>query len=240
MQQPASVNFAYHALAPIGAACQPCTMRIRLKDFRLRLRLTLEDMAERSGFSTSQLSRWEAGASNIPSERLPDLARAYECRIGDIFEEDDSPFTSVGPTLYVKAEVAAGVWKEQPLRDREEWEAFTGRADISAPLEDRGGMRVIGESMNLLYPHGTIVEYVKLFSAAELESGRRVIVQRRRSDDTYEVTVKEYFQDELGRQWLVPRSTHPQFQTPQRLDEPEEGVEEVVILAIVVASVRPE
>lgn len=215
-------------------------MRIRLKEFRKRLGLSLEQMAERSGFSESQLSRWEAGVSNIPSERLPLLAKAYECRVGDIFDDSDSEFLPIGPTLYVKGEVAAGVWKPQPERDPDDYETFTGRADIEAPLQDRGGMRVIGESMNLVYPHGSIVEYVKVFSLDEIKTGQRVIVQRIRDDGEYEVTVKEYLLDDLGHEWLVPRSSHPQFQTPQRVDQPEPGIVEVRILAVVVASVRPE
>lgn len=216
-------------------------MRIRLKEFRKRLGLSLEAMAERTDFSESQLSRWEAGASNIPSERLPLLAKAYECRVGDIFDDSDSGFLPIGPTLFVKGEVAAGQWRRAIEWPSDEWTTFTGRPDIEAALQDRGGMRVVGESMNLLYPHGTIVEYVKLIAAPQLlESGKRVIVQRERADETYEVTVKEYIVDDLGRQWLVPRSTHPEFQTPWRADEPEEGIVETRILAVVVASVRPE
>lgn len=220
--------------------CQPCIMRIRLKALRQRLHLTLEGMAERSGFSPSQLSRWEAGSSNIPSARLPDLAKAYQCRVGDIFDDDDSPFVALGPTLYVKGEVAAGVWRDQPERDPDEWETFTGRSDINAALADRGGMRVVGESMNLLYPHGSIVEYVTLLGGAELATGKKVIVQRVRSDGSTEVTVKEFFIDDMDREWLVPRSSHPEFQRPIRLDSHEDDVVEVRILAVVVSSVRPE
>jgi hypothetical protein len=103
-------------------------------------------------------------------------------------------------------------------------------------------MRVVGESMNLLYPHGTIVEYVKLLAAPELlVSGKRVIVQRERADGSFEVTVKEYVVDDEGRQWLVPRSTHPEFQTavagrPARRRHRRNRDH----LAVVVASVRPE
>jgi transcriptional regulator with XRE-family HTH domain len=216
-------------------------MRIRLKEFRKRLGISLETMAERTGVSESQLSRWEAGASNIPSERLPLLAKGYECRVGDIFDDSDSGFLPIGPTLYVKGEVAAGQWREAVERPPDEWTVFTGRADIATPLLDRGGMRVVGESMNLLYPHGTIVEYVKLIAAPQLlESGKRVIVQRERADGTYEVTVKEYVVDDAERQWLVPRSTHPEFQTPWRVDQPEDGIIGTEILGVVVASVRPE
>lgn len=62
-------------------------MRLRLKELRERLGLTLEQMAERAPYSVSQLSRWENGKSNIPSERLPELAQAYGAStVAELFE----------------------------------------------------------------------------------------------------------------------------------------------------------
>lgn len=215
-------------------------MRIRLRDFRERLGITLEEMAERTGHSISQLSRWEAGKSNIPSERLPDLARHYQCRIGDIFEDEDSPFTPLGPTLHVRGPVAAGRWREVWEEPEEEWKTFTGRTDVTAPLRDRFGVRVEGESMNDLYPHGTILECVSFLGGAEIASGKRVIVERTNEDGEREVTVKELHIDEEGNHWLVPRSSHPAFQTPVRADVPDPGIIEVRVIGIVVGSYRPE
>lgn len=214
-------------------------MRIRLRQFRDRLRLTLEEMAEKSGYSVSQLSRWENGASNIPSERLPALALAYECRIADIFDED-SPFLQLGPTLPIIGEVAAGVWHEVWQWEEQRWESFTGRSDVNAPLTHRFGLRVVGDSMNDVYPHGTVVECVTLLGGAELQPGKRVVVQRKREDGEFEVTVKEYVLDEDENEWLVPRSNRPEFQTAMRMDEKQPGIEEITIIAVVVASVRPE
>jgi transcriptional regulator with XRE-family HTH domain len=215
-------------------------MRIRLREFRKRLGLTLDEMAERAGFSTSQLSRWEAGSSNIPSERLPDLAKAYECRVGDIFTDDDSPFVPLGPTLYVRGPVAAGQWYEVWEEPEDEWKSFTGRADVTAPLRDRFGVRVEGESMNEAYPHGTILECVSFLGGAEIASGKRVIVERTRVDGEREVTVKELHRDENGIEWLVPRSSNPAFQSPIRADEQEDGIVQVRVIGVVVGSYRPE
>lgn len=215
-------------------------MRIRLREFRDRLGLSQEDIAERAGFSVSQISRWEAGGSNIPSERLPILAKAYECRIADIFEEDESPFVPLGPTLYVKGPAAAGQWKDVWQEPESAWKAFTGRADVTTPLRDRFGIRVEGDSMNDVYPHGTIVECIAFFGGAEIENGRRVVVQRRRNGDEYEVTIKEYQRGEDGVEWLVPRSSNPNFQAPIRVDQQEPGIDEVRIIGIVVSSIRPE
>lgn len=215
-------------------------MRIKLKQFRDRLGLTLEDMAARADFSTSQLSRWEQGKSNIPSERLPDLARAYHCRISDIFEEDDSPFVPLGPTLYVRGPVQAGKWREAWETPVDEQTPFTGRIDVTAPIEHRFGVRVEGESMNEVYPAGTILECVSFLGGAEIENGRRVVVSRRRNGTEFEVTVKEYHRDANGIEWLVPKSRHPEFQMPIRADDQPPGIDEVQIIGIVVGSYRPE
>lgn len=215
-------------------------MQVRLRFFRERLGLTLEDMAERTGFSTSQLSRWEAGKSNIPSERLPDLALHYECRIGDVFAEDESPFVPLGPRLYVRGPVAAGLWQEVWEEPEDEWKAFTGRADVTAPLRDRFGVRVEGESMNDIYPHGTILECVSFLGGAEISSGKRVIVERTNMDGEREVTVKEFHRDEDGTEWLVPRSSNPSFQTPIKVGEQDANIAQVRVIGVVVGSYRPE
>ncbi|WP_182849678.1 helix-turn-helix domain-containing protein [Pelagerythrobacter aerophilus] len=220
--------------------CEPCAMRIKLKQFRERLGLTLEAMADRSGFSVSQLSRWESGNNNIPSERLPELARSYECRIGDIFEEDDSPFEALGPTLYVKGDVQAGVWKEAWQFAEDEWERYTGRADIKVSLRERFGLRVVGESMNQVYPHGTILDCVAYTGDQTIPNGKRVIVQRIRNGDETETTVKEYHRDADGVEWLVPKSDNPAFQSSFRVDQEEEGVSQAHIIGIVVAAIIPE
>lgn len=215
-------------------------MRIRLREFRDRLGLTLEEMAERTGHSTSQLSRWEAGKSNIPSERLPDLARHYECRVGDIFDDEDSPFVPLGPTLYVRGPVQAGQWREVWEEPEDTWKSFTGRSDVTAPLRDRFGVRVEGESMNDIYPHGTILECVSFLGGAEIASGKRVIVERLRTDGEREVTVKELHRDDQGIEWLVPRSSNPAFQTPVRADQQEPDIMQVRVIGVVVGSYRPE
>jgi transcriptional regulator with XRE-family HTH domain len=240
VQMPRKGNFAYHAVAHVCTPCKAVDMRVRLRDFRDRMGLSQEDMAARTGYSVSQISRWEAGVSNIPSERLPVLAEAYECRIADIFDEDDSPFEALGPTLYVKGIAQAGQWAEVWQDPPSEWKHFPGRSDVTALLRDRFGIRVKGDSMNEVYPDGTIVECVAFHGGVEIENGRRVVVQRRRNGTEFEVTIKEYYRDADGIEWLVPRSTNPAFQSPIRADQQEPNIDEVQIIGIVVGSYRPE
>lgn len=210
-----------------------------LKAMRKRAGLTQPAIAEALGVSIPQVSRWETGDNNIPSDRLPALAAAYQATIGELFESE-LPFLPIGPQLYVKGAVQAGEWVDAFEWPEEDWKTFYGRPDITVPIESRFGLRVVGNSMSAVYPHGSIVECVKLMHGAELVSGKRVVVIRQRDDLELEATVKEYVVDENGVQWLWPRSLHPEFQTPWRIDAPEPGIVSVEVVAVVVAATRYE
>jgi transcriptional regulator with XRE-family HTH domain len=215
-------------------------MHIRLKEFRDRLGLTLEEMAERTTFSVSQLSRWESGNNNIPSGNLPMIAQAYRCRIQEIFDDGDVHLLAPGPQLFVKGSVQAGYFTESWEVPEDQWERYTGRADISVPARKRFGLKVVGESMNRVYRPGTILDCVQYGGESQIPNGKRVIVRRRRFDGGVELTVKEYLRDGDGIEWLVPQSDNPAFQAPFRCDQPSEGIEAIEIIAIVVASIQPE
>jgi transcriptional regulator with XRE-family HTH domain len=209
-----------------------------LQAIRKRAHLTQGDVAERLGVSVPQISRWEGGRDNIPSNRLPSLAEAYGASIGEIF--GDTEYQPLGPRLFVKGSVAAGVFKEAWEVDPDEWEVFTGRADIAAPAQRRFGLRVVGDSMNEVYPPGTVLECVQYEADELIPSGKRVIAVRHRGDGTMEATVKELVRDGDGVEWLVPRSTNPSFQA-FRGDQPDSpDITRVEIVAVVVGSYRPE
>lgn len=94
-------------------SCKAPRVQINLRLLRDRLGLTLEQMAERAPYSVSQLSRWEAGTSNIPSGNLPALAKAYNCRVQDIFSDDgDAPLLL--PSEDTLTEALRGVQQELP------------------------------------------------------------------------------------------------------------------------------
>ncbi|WP_411340341.1 LexA family transcriptional regulator [Sphingopyxis sp. J-6] len=209
-----------------------------LRQLREALGLSQEVIADRLGCSVSQVSRWEAGRSNIPSERLPELARAYEARVADIFQDDDGKMVPLGPQIPIRGKVAAGVWAEA-------WDitdqglTMMGRADSDVPLRDRFGVIVEGDSMSEKYPSGTFLDCVAFYANIQIQSGRRVIVQRRNLSGEIEVTVKEYRIDDDGIEWLVPRSHNPSFQA-FRVDQPGDDIEEVQIVGVVIGAYLPE
>jgi transcriptional regulator with XRE-family HTH domain len=209
-----------------------------LKSARRRRGITQAELAEAVGVEQPTVQRWESGKRTPDTGQLLMLAEALGVEPGELF--DGSSIVPLGPRLFVKGEVAAGVWREAWEIEADEWEAFTGRADIEAPMRTRFGLRVVGDSMDLLYPHGSIVECVFVDSGEKLESGRRVVVERVRHSQERETTVKEYQVDREGREWLVPRSSNPAFQTPIQISVEDPEIEVVRIIAIVVGSYRSE
>ncbi|AGH48741.1 prophage repressor [Sphingomonas sp. MM-1] len=223
--------------APSGQY-MPMRYSLQLKKLRNLRKMTQSALAEAVGVEQPTIQRWESGARTPDMADILRLAAALGVEPGELFAE--GPLVALGPRLYVKGVVAAGVWKEVWEYEPDEWEVFTGRADVAAPVRDRFGLRVEGDSMDIVYPHGTIVECVAYWGEAAIPNGKRVVVQRRRVSQDFETTVKEYRIDGDGREWLIPRSNNPAFQRPIEIGHDEDDIEEVRIIALVVGSYRPE
>jgi transcriptional regulator with XRE-family HTH domain len=207
-----------------------------LKALREQRKLKQWELAELIGVEQPSVQRYENGRA--PSLAIAvQLAEALGVTIGELI--DETPFLPAGPRLFVKGEVAAGIWREAWQFEEDEWTVYTGRADISAPARERFGLRVVGDSMNLVYPAGTVLDCLVYNGGYLVPAGKRVIVQRVRADQTIETTVKELARDESGSEWLVPRSTNLTFQ-PIRGDRPDEGIIRVEIIGVVVGAYLPE
>lgn len=208
----------------------------RLAEIRKRKGFTQATLAERLGVEQPTVQRWETGKREPDLGQLIALADALDVEPGALI--DPSIAVAVGPRLFVKGEVAAGVWRPAMELPQSDWQSFTGRPGIVAKPEHRFGLRVVGDSMNEVYPEGTIVECISVFGHIEPAPGKRVIVVRMNADGECEATVKELV-EEGESLWLVPRSTNPAH-LPLRLGDHEPGIVETRIAAVVVSSVRPE
>ena len=241
------VSIMHNASANASAFCIiPSFIPWGMKDSAIRLRQARERAgydsakaaAEAMGVSVATYIQHENGTRGIPASRAERYAKFFRVAPEWILYGKSTVLarTPLGPQLEVRGNVAAGIWLEATELARDEWETFTGRADVRSPISERFGLRVQGDSMNEIYPSGTILECVKLTEEGQLQNGRRVIVERHCTDGLVESTVKEYFKDEEGIEWLVPRSRNPAFQTPIRCDQPEPGIDRVEVTAIVVAA----
>lgn len=213
----------------------------RLKEIRERRGYTsAKSAAEAMGVSVPTYIQHESGVRGFPAAKADRYASFFRTTPEWLLYGRQTTPAQLGPMLHVKGAVAAGVWRDADEFPQDEWEQFTGRADVATPTKLRFGLRVEGTSMDLVYPPGTILECVKYFGEEVIPNGKRVIVERHRTNDGIEATVKEYFKDDDGIEWLVPRSKNPVYQTPLRYDDPGEGIERIEITAIVVAAIIQE
>jgi transcriptional regulator with XRE-family HTH domain len=86
--------FASAALENGSVSRENQPMKVRLAEIREAASLRLEDVAARLDVAISTVQRYERQTMSIPSERLPAVARAYGCRINDIFDDEDEPPTA--------------------------------------------------------------------------------------------------------------------------------------------------
>jgi transcriptional regulator with XRE-family HTH domain len=209
---------------------------IRLAELRNRKNLTQSEMAAIMGVSQPAYQRWETGKREPNLDQIIALADKLGVSVSSLLGQLVA--APLGPTLFIQGSVAAGIWRDALEYPREDWLAFNGRADIVANPANRFGLRVEGDSMDQVYPPGTIIECLSVYDSADLKAGKRVVVTRTNASGEIEATVKE-LAEQGGEFWLVPKSNNPAHSS-FKLDTPDEGIVEVKIIAVVVASIRPE
>lgn len=137
-------------------------------------------------------------------------------------------------TVDVLGSVEAGAWRDVGTVQKKLFSVAIP-PNVAAGAQ-KYGLEVRGQSMNKVYPHGTVVICVSAIEAGrEPEEGERVIVERTQNGFV-EATVKEYRD---GKLW--PNSDDPDHQQPLEITPLSElGDEEVRITGYVVGSYRPE
>lgn len=132
-------------------------------------------------------------------------------------------------------DVQAGVWHE--ANDFGEGEPLPIIWMLNVPhYNDMRYYRVRGLSMNKIYSDNDVVVVASVFTNPLLPRHEDIVlVQRRNKRGLYEATLKELQIDTVGRKWLWPRSTAPEFQAPLDLSGSESDVQ---ITGVVVLDFR--
>ena len=154
-----------------------------------------------------------AAVLRVPASYLLDAAAEAETEDGN----DKMPLRPVSVmTVYVKGAVQAGVWADAIEWDSSDWLPIFVPEEARYPRVERFGLQVRGNSMDRLYPAGSILITVRFADIGRgPEPGDKVVVIRRsETGDQFEATVKVYELDELNRVILWPRSTDPEHQAP--------------------------
>lgn len=188
------------------------------------------------------------GRSNsLAMELSVNLARSANVDVERLYGETLALPTSASTTGYLVGEVECGAWKEAAQWPQEEWQPVNAPPPPTHTNVRRFWLRVVGRSMEDIYPPGTLLECVHPAQFEdEIKSGLRVIVMRHDDSGLVEATCKELkIDDERGVYWLWPRSQDPEYQQPIKID-PSTAFDElsqehdVAIQGIVIRSIRNE
>ena len=69
---------------------------MRLKDARMSVGLTQEAVAKAMDISRTTVAMWETGQVNPTADKLPQLAKLYECTIDELFIPEDENHDEAG------------------------------------------------------------------------------------------------------------------------------------------------
>lgn len=183
--------------------------------------LVAKPWCERAKINPNTLYNFLNGRSDSLSQStLEALAGAEGVPPSQLLGEGVVPLVSGVRSITVLGTVQAGSWV-----DAIEWPEDE-RYSISVPLidavyQDAYGLVVRGDSMDQIYPDGSIIFAVDIYRYKEkLVNKDIVICERSDSAGHVEATVKELIFDPSGIAWLWPRSSSPQHQQPIQVSEP--------------------
>lgn len=211
--------------------------RQALRAFMTERGIKPKPWAERAGLSPNTLYNFLNGESErLESETYQKLADAE--RVPVFVIDGTINITKLPSIIHVLGRVQAGAWLETNAWHEDDTYA------VSTVIEDYYrncvfGLEVVGESMNALYPEGSIVICVPILEfRGELRTGVKVVCERMGTDGLKEVTVKELVIDDEGESWLWPRSNSPLFQSPVAWDN--HDTDTVSVSAVVIFSQKRE
>jgi SOS-response transcriptional repressor LexA len=219
----------------------------RLKEARAKKYASAAEAARAIGMKEVTVRAHESAQNGVSAWQAHRYAQAYGVSPNWILYGTETPSQAeIGAQVssYIQSDgrlhrpipivgdVAAGLWKEALPTEAY---AATGSLDIIVDGYQRASLsalRVVGTSMNKLYPEGRYV-IVAPVAEAGLREHDHVVVQRDRGG-LVETSLKELV-TEGGRPMLYPRSTDPAFQSPIDLIGVADDQDAPVITAVVVA-----
>jgi transcriptional regulator with XRE-family HTH domain len=209
-------------------------MANRLRELRKAAGKTLEQVAKEANTTNQMVGMLERGDRKLTVEWMERLAPPLNAKPSDLLVIDTNHHR-----IFLQGEVQAGKW-----RSADESDIKPEYFDLPLPaafLQLRPyALRVVGPSMNNVYPEGTILICCHMDDLQEEPiTGKRYIIDNIDPSDGIETTVKEFVIDQEGRPWAWPRSNHPNHQTPLALDNGTNG-HTIQIRARVVYSLRGE
>ena len=193
---------------------------------------TQAELAKEVDVAQATVSKWELGIDLPGAAQAARLAQVFGVTANELLGIGAAADMPAGRRVKVVGEIAAGVWRETvEMSDPYDVLVAVPKKYEHVPLQ---GFVVKGESMNKIYPDGSIVYVAPIHSVEGWPRDGQVVMVMSHEHGMTEATLKEFVVNEHGK-WLYPRSNHPEHQAPVDY-KGKRGEREVVITGVVVAA----
>lgn len=191
----------------------------KIKEYRKKKKYTQRQLGELVGLKHNTISAYESGTNEPEQNVLFSLAQALECNIDDFFPDfKEHQIIKEQQYSYYPESISAGI----PINlDSSEYLSITLQDNLLgkwAGRKDIVFMRVNGESMNRIIPHGSLIGVLPM-QQSEFEDGDIVVF---RNGDGH--SLKRLIHDKLNEKVIFrPDSNDTRFydviyDTTQMLD----------------------
>jgi phage repressor protein C with HTH and peptisase S24 domain len=173
------------------------------------------DIAVALNIAPPRIVEMRAGKRRIQPNEMPILASLLGLTTKT--KKNTTPLTGKHE-VKILGKVAVGIWVEQTFIEKDEAETIDyDRMPGDPSAENLFAVIPEGDSMNLVFPTGSILICRHLYSGfADVRSGDYVIVERE-NHDLREMTCKRLEVADDGDYLLCSESTNPRFKEPMRV-----------------------
>lgn len=173
------------------------------------------DAARSLGINEKTYAAYERGERRPKPEAMWDIAQRLRVSYGWLaFAKGPESFNAPSGSTAVSVEgiVQAGAWtKSFTWPDGEQYEVFVPEHLVRSVYPTYAA-EVRGESMNLAFPHGSIVVLERCMDhISDLAENARYHVEISGPDGNVESTIKTVKKTSSGKLWLVPETDDPSF-----------------------------
>ncbi|MCB2107002.1 MAG: helix-turn-helix domain-containing protein [Rhodobacteraceae bacterium] len=198
-------------LTPKKRAPRSTTPRVypnRIRELNKERGWSYKELAEKVGVHFKTIQSLATGDAELTWSWMQRLARVFGVKPTEIIEK---PAFAHLRTVIVEGRVRAGDWGDSHVFDPQEARTITIPNNPELNRLDLYAREVEGDSMNKLYPHGSIVILSRMTQRpGEIMVGKRYHVRRTRGD-LREDTIKTLVRSANGEYWLQPESDSPEF-----------------------------
>lgn len=186
----------------------------RIKYFRKLNKMTQKMLGEKLGVKHNTISSYENGTNELNLDLLFDIANIFDISVNELFPDPKVEYIPTSQAnyseyKYIPVSVAAGVLEDVEGLSKDEVQSINLPDDIMGDYAGRSDvwlMKVNGESMNKLIPHGSTIA-VKNVRFEDLKDEDIVVFSY---DNGY--SVKRFRNDKQNERFIFrPESTETCF-----------------------------